>query len=105
MDKLEVRNRMTARELVTRKQCILDFLPSKSGKVFFACGNVSGYISPAVQKRLETITLDEMQYAECKKPGLPDFDEKGESNWIPCLMVIGAKPKPVRSFGTELLVK
>ncbi len=31
--------------------------------------------------------FNSIQYAECKKTGLPDFDEQGKSNWVPSLMV------------------
>lgn len=33
-----------------------------------------------------------IQYAECKKEGLPDVDELGRSNWVPSLMIAGNKP-------------
>ena len=33
-----------------------------------------------------------IQYAECKKEGLPDTDELGRSNWVPSLMIAGNKP-------------
>lgn len=33
-----------------------------------------------------------IQFAECKKEGLPDTDEQGRSNWVPSLMIAGQKP-------------
>ena len=33
-----------------------------------------------------------IQYMETKKPGLPDTDELGRSNWVPSLLIAGNKP-------------
>jgi hypothetical protein len=33
-----------------------------------------------------------IQFAECKKEGLPDTNSQGRSNWVPSLMIAGNKP-------------
>ena len=33
-----------------------------------------------------------IQFAECKKEDLPDFDDQGRSNWVPSLMIAGNRP-------------
>ena len=77
--KMLVRNRMSVNALKKSENDSLRFIKNpKTGKVFFMCGTKQGYISPAVQKRLDTIEASELQYAECCI--------EGENDWVPCLM-------------------
>lgn len=102
MDKLETRNRMTANQLMSAQGADIEFIKNpNTGKLFFACGNITaGYMSPAVQQKASEVTTDELQYAEVKKPGIPDVDPiSGTSNWVPCLMMVGnSKQNVVRTL-------
>lgn len=75
-----------------------------NGKPFFLLGNEVGYISPAAFDLLNSgkpkaEIISQLQYAESKKPGLPDFnDETGLSNWVPTLMVVGNRKPALFSF-------
>lgn len=103
MDKLETRNKMTAKQLIITNEADIEIVPGaeKNGKreLIFVCEgkkNIVGYISPKVRENLDNITLDDLQYAECKKPGLPNV----ESNWVPCLMMSN-KTRVVKTFTLE----
>ena len=76
-----------------------------NGKPFFLLGNEVGYVSPAAMEVLNDPSLSKkdkiakLQYAESKKPGLPDFNnETGLSNWVPTLMVVGNRKPALMSF-------
>lgn len=103
MEALEVRNQKSATELVITANSMIEFKTNpKTQKLFFACGNITGYVSPKVKENLESVTLEDLNYAEIKKPGLPDINpETGKSNWVPCLMMAGVKA--VKSLGANLL--
>ena len=97
MEKMQVRNRKTAKQLVISENSPLQFIHNpNTNKVFFMCGSVKGYISPAVRVNLDSVSLDELQYAECAQPN--------SDNWVPCLMMVGNSGANVRrSLGGELL--
>lgn len=85
-------NRMSAKALKEQQNnASIDFVenPNKPGKVFFVCGTVTGYCSPAVQRVYETVTLDDLQFAEVAKDGDP-------TNAVPCLMMVGNSQKNVK---------
>ena len=91
------KNQSSAKALVIKENAPIKFIknPKKPGSIFFVCGSKRGYVSPAVCEKIDTISLDEMQYAEVSKDG-------GE--YIPCLMVVG-NHKPMRTLGEGLLHK
>lgn len=97
MEKMQVRNRKTAEQLVISENAELQFINNpNTNKVFFMCGSIKGYISPAVAAKLDTVQLADLQYAECAKPGTND--------WVPCLMMVGNSNANVkRSLGAGLL--
>lgn len=97
MDKMQVRNRMTATQLVISENSELQFINNpNTNKVFFMCGTKKGYISPAVAKAQDSVTLEDLQYAECAKPGTDE--------WVPCLMMVGNSTANVkRTLGGNLL--
>lgn len=77
--KMLVRNRMSVNALKGSENDSLKFINNpKTGKVFFMCGTKQGYISPAVQKEINTIEASELQYAECCI--------EGQDAWVPCIM-------------------
>lgn len=79
--RLRVRNRMPAETLVINNNSEIEFVENpNTGNLFFKCGNVKGYVSPAVRKVINTVELADLQYAECARP---ESDE-----WIPCLMML-----------------
>ena len=83
--KLISRNEMTAKQLVISKNKTIDHrVDPATGKDFFTCGDITGYISPNAVKALnEGQDIDAFRYAEVSK-------DNGIS-WIPCLMVAGNK--------------
>lgn len=88
---MKFRNRMSARELITRENSKLDFVENpNTGKIFFVCGSKKGYVSPAAKEHMENGELDDFCYAEVSADGI---------KYIPCLMLVN-KPteKVVRSF-------
>ena len=62
-------NRMSGNRLVEKHGEIQFIENKKTGKIFFSVGDISGYVSPKVQARLNTITLDEIEYAEVSIDG------------------------------------
>lgn len=85
-------NRMSAKALREQENnATIDFVenPNKPGKVFFVCGSITGYCSPAVQRAYKTVTLDELQFAEVAKDGNP-------ANAIPCLMMVGNSKQNIK---------
>ena len=79
-----VTNKMSARAL-KEKHGVIKFVKNpKSGKVFFTCGSIIGYVSPQVQSNLNRVTIDDLQYAEISVNG---------QKAVPCLLLVkGAVP-------------
>lgn len=84
-NKLISRNEMSAKQLVISKNATIDHrVNPNTGKDFFTCGDITGYISPNALKALnEGQDIDAFRYAEVSK-------DNGQT-WIPCLMVVGNK--------------
>lgn len=97
MEKMQVRNRKSAQQLVISENAEIQFINNpNTNKVFFMCGTIKGYISPAVAAKIDSVGLGELQYAECAKPGTSD--------WVPCLMMVGNSTANVkRTLGGNLL--
>lgn len=97
MEKMQVRNRKAAKQLVISENSTLQFINNpNTDRMFFMCGSIKGYVSPAVAQKLDTVGLDDLQYAECAKPGTND--------WVPCLMMVGNSTANVkRTLGGDLL--
>lgn len=83
MATLEVRNRMSAIELKAAHGQIDIVKNPKTGKIFFACGNIVGYVSPKVQELAEKqeAKLENLAYCECSK--------EGSDTWVPMLTLKG----------------
>lgn len=97
--KFESFNAKSARQLVIEKNSALEYfnIKDKEGKnrVFFTCGDITGYVSPAARKAIsDGCGIDALKYAEVSKDG---------GNPIPCLMVVGAGHAPTKVIGAELL--
>lgn len=71
MDKKNITatNRMSGSRLVEKHGEIQFIENKKTGKIFFSVGDISGYVSPKVQAKINTITLDEIEYAEVSIDG------------------------------------
>lgn len=89
-------NRMSAKSLIISENSPIDFVKNpNTGKLFFVCGSKKGYVSPKVASQIDTIELDDMQYAEVSIDG-------GEA--VPTLMVVGDMKQHVkRTLGADLL--
>lgn len=84
-----VRNRMSIAALKKACSSEVKFINNpKTGKLFFACAEVTGYVSPKAAELVKeaqgnsakaTELSSKLQYAECCKE---ETDE-----WVPCLMV------------------
>lgn len=82
MDKLLVRNRMSAKALIESQGENLDLVSNpKTGKLFFACRTIQGYVSPKVQESYDSLETSDLTVAECSKPG--------SNTWVWCLMMKG----------------
>ena len=96
---IQVRNRKSAKQLVAENNAGISLMKNpNTGKVFFACGTVSGYMSPKAVAKFNTpeAKLSDFQFAEVSIAG-------GE--YVPCLMVVGAmNPENViKTLGSELV--
>jgi hypothetical protein len=64
----------------------LDFIKNPhTGKLFFTAGSITGYVSPKVAAKVDTITLDEIQYAEVSidgNPAVPTLMLKSTANVV-----------------------
>ena len=82
-NKLICRNSMSAKLLVISKNATIDHrVDPNTGKDFFTCGDITGYISPNALKALnEGQDIDAFRYAEVSK-------DNGQT-WIHCLWVDG----------------
>ena len=89
-------NRMSARQLIISQNSELQFVENpNTGKLFFVCGSIKGYVSPAATAKMADGTIDDFQYAEVSIDG-------GAA--VPCLMVVGNSGANVkRSLGADLL--
>lgn len=96
-EKITTRNQKSLRDLILSEQCSLSTMKNKAGALFFTCGNVKGYVSKSVAKKIDTISVDEVQYAEV-------FSQE-KKQWIPCLMMAGAGAPVVRTFSLADLSK
>ena len=74
------------------------FFALGSKKVIWASDRAQAELTAGMQalaandvQKAKTCFLN-IQYAECKKEGLPDTDAQGRSNWVPSLMIAGNKP-------------
>lgn len=63
MAQITATNRMSGSQLVENNGP-LKFCTSSKGNIYFSCGNIVGYVSPKVREKVDTVTLDELQYAE-----------------------------------------
>ena len=89
---IKILNKMSAKSLILSENSAIDFVRNpNTGKLFFVCGSKKGYVSPKVASQIDTIELDEMQYAEVSIDG-------GEA--VPTLMLINT-PIVKRSMGFE----
>lgn len=104
MGKLISKGRKSATQLLEENRGNkLDIMPpaSEGKKSYFTLGDMVGYVSPAVAAKAQakTLTLSELQFAYTKDSDLPDVDPvTQESNWVPCLMMVGKRPEPMMSF-------
>lgn len=75
------RSKMSASELKAQHGDINFVENPKTGKLFFSCGSIVGYISPKVQAAAEagTLSLADMDYAQCSTDG--------GNTWVDCLMM------------------
>lgn len=110
MGKLISKGRKSATQLLEEhKGQSLEIMPpaSEGKKSYFVLGDMVGYVSPAVaalagktnEDGSYKLTATMMQFAYTKDSELPDTDPvTNESNWVPCLMMVGNRPKPLQSF-------
>lgn len=85
MSNITATNRMSGNELKAKYGSI-DFIKNaKTGKMFFAAGSITGYVSPKVAENLDTITLEDIQYAEVSIDGgepVPTIMMKSKANIV-----------------------
>ena len=96
MATISATNRMSARQLVSSENSVIDFVKNpNTGKLFFVCGSKKGYVSPALQKVYQDSTLDDIQYAEVSLDG---------GTPVPTLMCVGNSQQNVtKTLGADLL--
>lgn len=88
MSNIVATNRMSCAQLMKSQNSELQFIENpNTGKVFFACGEIKGYVSPAVLQNMNTVSVQELQFAEVSIDNKPA---------VPCLMMIGDASKNVK---------
>ena len=105
-NQMENRNRKSFIALLKENpNATFDIRKNDNGKPFFVLGDEVGYVSPNAMQLLEENAgkplkdfASQLQYAESKKAGLPDYDDDGVSNWVPTLMVVGNRKPALFSF-------
>jgi hypothetical protein len=88
MSNITATNRMSCAQLMRTQNAELQIVENpKTGKLFFVCGLIKGYISPAVLGKIDSVTVEELQFAEVSIDGNPA---------VPCLMMVGDGSKNVK---------
>lgn len=88
MSNIVATNRMSAATLMKTQNSELQFIENpNTGKIFFMCGEIKGYVSPAVLQNMNTVTVADLQFAEVSIDNKPA---------VPCLMMIGDASKNVK---------
>ena len=86
-------NRMSASALCVKENSSLEFIKNpNTGKLFFVCGSVQGYVSSKVQENLASVEIKDLQFAEVSIEG---------NTPVPCIMMRGTD-NVVRTLGAEL---
>lgn len=76
--KVDVRNKMSARELIIKQNAPLNFVENiRTHRLQFNCGNIKGYVSPTATKFVEQGEIDDFWYAEVSRNRGP---------YVPCIM-------------------
>jgi hypothetical protein len=68
MANITTTNRMSGKKLIETNGPI-EFHTSEKGNIYFMCGEIVGYVSPKVREKVETVTADELSYAEVSIDG------------------------------------
>lgn len=88
MSNIVATNRMSCAQLMKSQNSELQFIENpNTGKIFFMCGEVKGYVSPAVLQNMNTVSVQDLQFAEVSIDNKPA---------VPCLMMIGDASKNVK---------
>ena len=88
MANITATNRMSCAQLMRSQNAELQFVENpNTGKVFFVCGEIKGYVSPAVLSKMHSVTVADLQFAEVSIDNKPA---------VPCLMMVGDASKNVR---------
>ena len=88
MSNIVATNRMSCAQLMKSQNSELQFIENpNTGKIFFMCGEIKGYVSPAVLQNMYTVSVKDLQFAEVSIDNKPA---------VPCLMMIGDASKNVK---------
>ena len=88
MGNIVATNRMSCAQLMKSQNSELQFIENpNTGKIFFMCGEIKGYVSPAVLQNMNTVSVQDLQFAEVSIDNKPA---------VPCLMMIGDASKNVK---------
>ena len=88
MSNITATNRKSCAQLMREQNAELQLVENpNTGKIFFVCGEIKGYVSPAVLSKMNSVTVADLQYAEVSIDNKPA---------VPCLMMVGDGSKNVR---------
>lgn len=83
--KVDVRNKMPARELVLKQNAPLNFVENtRTHRLQFTCGSIKGYVSPTATEYVEQGEIDDFLYAEVSING---------GLYVPCIMFAKKRTK------------
>lgn len=68
MANITTTNRMSGKKLIANNGPI-EFHTSANGNIYFTCGEIVGYVSPKVREKIDTVTADELGFAEVSIDG------------------------------------
>lgn len=98
--KMKTRNNRSVASMILSEKSPIEVIDNPKGKVFFTCGQSSGYVTKKVVAAIKegTFSVHNSNVVEIEV-----VDEAtGEANWVPCMCVKPAT-NVLGSFGSELL--
>lgn len=93
METIISKNRMSLSAFIEKNGEIEIIKSPKTGKLFFTVANDSnfrGYVPSKVSENLDSLTKEDLQYAECSIDGGQSF--------VPTIMRVGSKENIVKTF-------
>ena len=89
---MEISDKRTLKQLVLEQNAeVKTFKSPKSDKLFFECGKIRGYVSPAAAERLKdpNCSIDDFGFAMVAKEG---------EEPIPCILILKKENRRIKKY-------